>query len=114
MLFLMLLKKRSNLWTNIPRTVLTMHHTLNNHIPQPLTVIKQVGSRPDLRQSPSMALNRGEILMELISMGELPPKSWTNAEMQVRMEELRKAHSWVDSDPKDQGEDPPAPADDQA
>ena len=39
-----------------------------------------------------MAMNREELLTELIRLGELPPKTWTNAELQVRMEELRSSH----------------------
>jgi hypothetical protein len=37
------------------------------------------------------AMTREEILDELISLGELPPQSWSNAEMKLRMEELRVA-----------------------
>eukprot|EP00435_Cladocopium_sp_Y103_P033629 s1760_g8.t1 len=37
------------------------------------------------------AMTRAEILDELISLGELPPQSWSNAEMKLRMEELREA-----------------------
>ena len=49
-------------------------------------------ARHQLNQFPNMsAMTREEILDELISMGELPPQSWSNAEMKLRMEELRIA-----------------------
>lgn len=34
-------------------------------------------------------MSREEILDELISLGELPPQTWTKAKMRLRMEEIR-------------------------
>ena len=38
----------------------------------------------------SSQMTREELLLEVISLGELPPKNWTNAELRARMEELRE------------------------
>ena len=40
----------------------------------------------------SSQMTREELLLEVISLGELPPRSWSNAEIRVRMEELRESY----------------------
>lgn len=68
-------------------------HTLRRTQQQPLTkLIVRLPVLGKLLAMSSRPMNRETLLTEIIALGELPPKTWTNAELQIRLEELRNQH----------------------